>query len=220
MPYYKFHRRRRRYRAAPLHVQRRFILIARYQARICPDQNHRRSVCRHSRLGAKGLDVAQVEVAPPHNGNRSPRPRSSRAIERIEIVDRGKIGREQVMRASGRILRLHTESPPRCNLRPSPKIVERNHAAHHAAERRRNLRVFGIRQVLRPIHTVAVNPGVKDLRHLTRRPGKNHQPVARRNFIHRESVPFEPRDNARQILRAHAEARAVLSRRQPVMKER
>jgi hypothetical protein len=70
--------------------------------------------------------------------------------------------------------------------------------------------------MLHPAHQIAVNLGVKGLRNLPRRPGKDNQPVTRRNLLHRESMPFEPRRNPRSILRAHSEPLPILGRRQPL----
>ena len=64
-----------------------------------------------------------------------------------------------------------------------------------------------------------MNLGVKRIRHLPRRPGKENQPVARRNLFHRESVPLQPRRNPRHVLPAHPKPRPILLRRQPLVKQ-
>ncbi len=61
---------------------------------------------------------------------------------------------------------------------------------------------------------------MKRLVNLARRPRKQNQPVARRNFVHLESVTLKPCNNLRNVASARPKPRAKLRRRQPLMKHR
>ncbi len=88
------HRRIRRNRPAPLHVQRRLILIACHQSRIRSVHNHLGAARRQARHRAKRRHVAQVDVATPRNRNRASSPRRPRAVQRVQVVDQSQNPRE------------------------------------------------------------------------------------------------------------------------------
>jgi len=96
--------------------------------------------------------------------------------------------------------------------------MQRNHAAHHASQRLRNLRILRIGKVLHARHAVPMHLRMKCLRHLFRRPRKNHQPVSRGNLIHGKAVSPQPLLHPRPIDRTRAKPRPKLRRGQPLVK--
>ena len=84
----------------------------------------------------------------------APEPVCARAIERIQIVDGREIRRKDIVRAARGIFRLRgvfrfrREQFLRSDLRGAAKIVKRHHATDDSGQRRGNLRVACVGDVL------------------------------------------------------------------------
>ena len=148
----------RRHRTAPFHIESRFDLIAVDRPGIGAVDNHRGRVGSEAGDGTEVPDIADVDVAASGNGDCDARARGACAIERVEVVNGGEIRGKDIMRTAGGGFRLRHLCR---NLRGAAKVAERDYAADDAGERRGNLRIAGVGDVLHAFNPIAVQLGVK-----------------------------------------------------------
>ena len=179
-------------------------------------------VGRQIELGAKLLDVGNVDLRLASDDYLLSGPVDARAIERLEVVDCCEIIGAQVMvpAGGGRVRGLvgrSTGCAARLQQRLHPEIVQTANSLHHRAKNLRQRRLRGVRKIGLTVDGVAMYLGSEGRRYLSSG-AIERDPIARASYSgDMKPLLIEPLRDFADVIWAGAEAVGVFFRSEPVM---
>ena len=106
--------------------------------------------------GTECFHVAELDVAACRDGDGAAGSVGSRGEERVEVVDGGEVGGEEIVRCTGRVARLRRERRQGAHLRSAAEVVEGNDATDQAGQADGNLRILRVGKMIGSVDAVDV----------------------------------------------------------------